>query len=155
MEKSVSHPERFQPHLFTLNKKVPWRFIENLPIEWSHLICKCDRFFWVTEYSATNRQPPRCGECRRVPIQNFCLCQRCNTFYIRNFTHMNWCNYCEMLCWDCCEAVGDDYNCCDAQTNRRRLLNNLKRPPVGNYVPAKKYESAEELYADTVSDFTL
>ena len=92
------HSERFQPHLFTLYDKMPWRYYKNLPIEWSHLICKCDRFNYVTNYDNPDKQPPKCGDCGLAPITHFCLCRACGTFYIKNFSHVNWCNYCDQLC---------------------------------------------------------
>lgn len=147
------HPERFQPHLFTKSEQFPWRYIDDLPLEWSHLICKCDRFNYVTQHDNPFKQPPRCGTCGKAPITHFCKCKACGTFYIRNFSHPEHCNYCEQRCWDCSEAaVGKEPPCCDANNWKRQKYPNSKRPPRGRFEPAKKYTD-EELY--TLEDFTL
>lgn len=148
------HPERFQPHLFTFYEKFPWRYIDNLPVEWSHLICKCDRFNYVTYYDNPFKQPPLCGNCGRAPITHFFKCGDCGTFYIRNFVHPMHCNYDNQRCWDCCkeaESLMESY-CCDSQRYRAQSMPDVIREPRGVFQPAKKYD-AEELYK--VADFVL
>lgn len=142
--------ERFQPHLFTLWEGAPWRYIDNLPVEWSHLICKCDRFFWQDNFFYKN--PHICKVCKKVNIMDFCKCKGCGEFYIRNFFHPNHCHYHDMLCWKCCNEKGDDFFCCDRQKYRNKNLFAQIKEPKGVYRPAKLY-TEEELYE--VEEFTL
>lgn len=135
--------ENRQPHVFALHHQWPYRFIENMPLQWKFNICTCDQF----GYSTSPFSP--CTKCRKYNAILFFKCGACDGFFLRDFKSPWFCEF-HPLCWGDIENY--DTCCCGR-------LPKTSPPPSAVLVASPvglrlKFYSAEELAAP-IEDFVL
>lgn len=152
--------ENRHPHLWTLHRQYPFRYIENIPSWISPYICKCDQFDYsfakgIRDYPALtpSNWPLKCGTCSRYNVYLLFVCVDCDEAFIKDFKHPRFCTFEHFRCWDCLNnylANDEDGVCCDRVTwhiAEERVL-----PPVG--VKVRRF-SDEEIASVLDEPFTI
>lgn len=150
-----------QPHLFTLHRQYPFRYIDNIPSWIKSYICKCDQFDYrfakgIREYPShtPSQWPIRCGTCNKYNVYLLFVCIDCGEAFLKDFKHPRFCNFEHFRCWDCLnEFLETDETgmCCDRVGWYFRASENVY-PPVG--VAVHRY-TEEELATALDEPFTI